>query len=220
MIRSDARAHSTMAVLVEHQQQVATASLLASHSTEAIAEARSFVAELSADKTASASKYPFQQDEVAAIVARRSHRRLRTPQTRPTPQSQLDSGTNGARAEWGTMLTAKYTGMSDHQHSAIAHGVFVPRQGPKLHTKLNADVSAEMRWLAQISGHRSHHLHHDTAEMWRILNQVGYDSNARIPALRRSESEVALAIAHKLRHSKTAKYHATTASAHAAIAAL
>ena len=209
-----------MSVLVEHQQQVATASLLDSHSAEALADARSFMTELSAGKSAPMSKYPFQQDEVAKLVARRSHRRFCRSQTRPTPQRRSESDTEGPRKEWGTMLTAKYTGMSDRQHSAIAHGVFVPRQGPKLHTKLNADVSAELRWLAQVCGHRSHHLHHHTAEMWRILNQVGYDSNARIPALRRSESEVALAIANKLRHSNASQYQAAMASAHAAIAAL
>ena len=49
---------------------------------------------------------------------------------------------------------------------------------------------------------------------------MGYDLNARIPALRRSESEIASAIAHKLRHSNTAQYQAAMASAHAAIAAL
>ena len=156
--RSDARATATMSVLVEHQQQVATASLLDSHSAEAIADARSFMAELSAGKSAPMSKYPFQQDEVAKLVARRSHRRFCTSRTRPTPQRRSESGTEGPRKEWGTMLTAKYTGMSDRQHSAIAHGVFVPWQGPKLHTKLNADVSAEMRWLAKVCGHRSHHL--------------------------------------------------------------
>ena len=218
--RSDARATATMSVLIEHQQQVATASLLTSHSAEAIADARSFVAELSAGKTTASSKYPFQQDEVAKIVARRSHRRFYTPRARPPPQRHSASGAEGPRKEWDTVLTAKYTGTSDHQHSAIAHGVFVPRPGPKVHTKLNADVSAEMRWLAQISGHRSHHLHQHTAEMWRILNQIGYDSNARIPALRRSESEVASAIAHKLRHSNAAQHQAAMTMAHASIAAL
>ena len=218
--RSDARATATMSALIEHQKQVATASLLDSHSAAAIADARSFVTELSAGKSAPMSKYPFQQEEVAKLVARRSHRRFCRSQTLPIPQRRSGSDTEGPRKEWDTMLTAKYTGMSDRQHSAIAHGVFVPRHGPKLHTKLNADVSAEMRWLAQVCGHRSHHLHHHTAEMWRILNQVGYDSNARIPALRRSESEVALAIANKLRHSNASQYQAAMASAHAAIAAL
>ena len=113
--------------------------------------------------------------------------------------------------------------MGYHAHGQVYGDVRSPTQcdwqGPKVHTKLNSDVSAEMRWLAQVSDHRSHHLHHHTAEMWRILNQIGYDSNARIPALRRSESEVASAIAHKFRHSNTAQYQAAMALAHAPIAA-
>ena len=72
----------------------------------------------------SRTAYPFQQDEITEAVRRdaknsaKKSKRQSSHQAHPT-RTQT----------WRHMLTAKYTGMSDAQGSAIAYGAYVPREG-------------------------------------------------------------------------------------------
>ena len=69
------------------------------------------------------------------------------------------------------MLTAKYTGMQDAQGSAIAYGVYIPREGGQHRTHINADISSELGWLAHVSDHSSPHHHNDLG--WEGASGVG-----------------------------------------------
>ena len=98
------------------------------------------------------------------------------------------------------MLTAKYTGMKDAQGSAIAYGVYIPREGGKHRTHINADISSELGWLAQVSDHSSPHHHNDLADMWRALHTQGYGPNSRLPAMVKAPTEVQAAIELRMHH--------------------
>ena len=98
------------------------------------------------------------------------------------------------------MLTAKYTGMKDAQGSAIAYGVNIPREGGEHRTHINSDISSELGWLAQVSGHSSPHHHNDLADMWRALHTQGYDPNSRLPAMVKAPTEVQAAIELRMHH--------------------
>ena len=207
-----ARAHTTCAVLIQHQHHITRASMRSSHTTASLILAQDLINFLSSRKESTQSSYPFQQEEVAYAV-----RRLAKRTTVIAQSTQQNPDAPVTRTVWQAMLVAKYTNLSDAQGSAIAHGVYIPRSvGPKHHTHLNSDTSVELGWLATVYGQPSHHHHRGTSDMWRQLNQESYDPNARIPALRRSEQEVASAI-DSIGKQKGAH---NTAHAHAAIAAL
>ena len=89
---------------------------------------------------------------------------------------------------WQYMLTAKYAGIKDARGSAIAYGVYIPREGGKHRTTINADISTELGWLAHVSDHTSPHHHDDLANMWRALHTQGYDPNSRLPAMVKAPS--------------------------------
>ena len=98
------------------------------------------------------------------------------------------------------MLTAKYIGMKDTQGIAIAHGVYVPREGGKHRTTINAGISTELGWLARVGGHTSPHHHDDLANIWRALHTQGYEPNSRLPAMVKAPSEVQAAVALRMDH--------------------
>ena len=93
---ADARARASMAILLQHQDQIWTAMNPASHSARSIQNASCLVASLANNRDTQHSPYPYQQDEVSAAVYRRSHNarrsraraRARTPVvTSPTPST-------------------------------------------------------------------------------------------------------------------------------------
>ena len=183
-----------MQILLQHQDQVRAAMEPSNHPPTMVEGARALIMQLNRNKQ-SRTAYPFQQDEVTGAVRRmvknsiKKLKRRSSHQTLPTlPQT------------WQLMLTAKYTGMSDAQGSAIAYGVYVPREGGAHRTHINADISSELGWLANVSGHSSPHHHNDLADMWRALHTRGYDPNSRLPAMVRTPTEVRAAVELRMHH--------------------
>ena len=188
------RAALTMQILLQHQDQVRAAMEPSNHSPTMVDGAQALITQLNRHKK-SRTAYPFQQDEITEAVRRdaknsaKKSKRQSSHQAHPT-RTQT----------WRHMLTAKYTGMSDAQGSAIAYGAYVPREGGKHRTHINADISSELGWLAHVSGHPSPHHHDDLADMWRALQTQGYDPNSRLPAMVRAPTEVRAAIELKMHH--------------------
>ena len=110
---------------------------------------------------------------------------------------------------WQYVLTAKHAGIKDAQGSAIAYGVYIPREGEKHRTTINADISTELGWLAHISDHTSPHHYDDLADMWRALHTQGYDPNSRLPAMVKAPSEGQAAVALRMHHCHGKKRPAT-----------
>ena len=155
--------------------------------------------------------YPFQEDEVTAVINRWAQNAVRQSKLptvpRGTQQSKLHVAHRGTPPKhstrvqiWQYMLTAIYTGIKDTQGSAIAYGVYVPREGGKHRTTINADISTELGWLVHVSDHASPHHHSGLAGMWRALQAQGYDPNSRLPAMVRAPSEVQAAMKLRMAH--------------------
>ena len=117
------RAALTMQILLQHQDQVRAAMEPSNHPPTMVDGAQALITQLNRHKK-SRTAYPFQQDEITEAVRRdaknsaKKSKRQSSHQAHPT-RTQT----------WRHMLTAKYTGMSDAQGSAIAYGAYVPREG-------------------------------------------------------------------------------------------
>ena len=228
-VRTDARARASMAILLQHQDQVWTAMNPASHSAQSIRNATSLVESLANNRDTQHSPYPYQQDEVLAAVYRRSHNarrnraraRARNP-TAPSQPSPTSPHTSPAddMGEWSTMLTAKYLGLSDPHGATIANGVHIAHVGRRHRTTTNSDISSELGWLSQVSNQSSPHHNKTLAEVWRALTHQGLDPDARLPAIYKAPSEVSAAIAAYTRHRGADDHNSARAEARAAVAAL
>ena len=185
-----------MAILLQHQGQIGAAMQLSNHPPSKIEGAGALIVHLSRYKR-SRTAYPFQQDEVTAAINRCAKNAVKKKSKRQSSHQEYPTRVQ----TWQYMLTAKYTGMKDAQGSAIAHGVYIPREGGKHRTHINADISSELGWLARVSDHSSppHH-HSDLADMRRALHAQGYDPNSRLPAMVKAPSEVQAAIELRMHH--------------------
>ena len=89
--------------------------------------------------------YPFQQDEVTAVINRWAKNAVEKSKLHTvhhgTQKSKLLAEHHGAPPKY---LTTKYAGIKDTQGSAIAYGVYAPREGGKHRTTINADISTEL----------------------------------------------------------------------------
>ena len=175
-----------MAMLLQHQDQIRTAMQLANHPPSMAEGASALIVNFNRYKR-NGTACPFQQDEVTMVVSRWSKNAVK--------KSKLHTVHHGAppmhptRVQiWQYMLTAKYAGIKDARGSAIAYGVYIPREGGKHRTTINADISTELGWLAHVSDHTSPHHHDDLANMWRALHTQGYDPNSRLPAMVKAPS--------------------------------
>ena len=153
--------------------------------------------------------YPFQQEEVTAVINRWAKNEVKQSKLQAARHgdtqnltSSLSRPLHPTRAQiWQCMLiTTKYIGMKCTQGSAIAHGVYAPREGGKHRTTINADISTELGWLARVGGHTSPHHHDDLANMWRALHTQGYEPNSRLPAMVKAPSKVQAAITLRVSH--------------------
>ena len=117
------RAALTMQILLRHQDQVRAAMEPSNHPPTMVDGAQALIMQLNRHKK-SRTAYPFQQDEVTEAVHRNAKKSVKKSKRRSSHQA------HPTRTQtWQHMLTAKYTGMSDAQGSAIAYGVYAPREG-------------------------------------------------------------------------------------------
>ena len=228
-VQTDARARASMAILLQHQDQVWTAMNPASHSARSIMNATSLVASLANSRGTQHSPYPYQQDEVLAAVYRRSHNarrsRARARARNPAAPSQSSPTSphtppGDGMGEWSTMLTAKYLGLSDPHGATIANGACIAHVGRRHRTTTNSDISSELGWLSQVSNQSSPHHNKTLAEIWRALTHQGLDPDARLPAIYKAPSEVSAAIAAYTRHRGADEHNTARTEACAAVAAL
>ena len=113
-----------MAILLQHQDQIRTAMQLANHPPSMAEGASAPIISLNRYKR-SGTAYPFQQDEVTAAI-----NRCAKNNAVKKSKLQLTHHKHPTRVQtWQHMLTAKYAGIKDAQGSAIAYGVYIPREG-------------------------------------------------------------------------------------------
>jgi len=201
----------------------------ASHSSRSIDTATSFVASLANNRDTQCSPYPYQQDEILAVVRRRSlnaqqnrvraHMRSQVAPPQHSPASQSSPSSDGL-GEWSPMLVAKYLGLSDPHGATIANGVYITHVGRRHRTTMNNDISSELGWLSRVSGQPSPHHNNTLAKVWRALTHQGLDPAARLPAIYKAPSEISAAIRAHARNSGASERASIQAEARAAVAAL
>ena len=197
-----ARASLAMAILLQHQDQVRAAMQRVNYPPSMTERADTLIMKLNQYKRYGTA-HPFQQEDVSTVInrwAKNEVKQSKNQAARRRDTRNLAISTSQLIHSTSTMLTAKYIGTKDAQGSAIAHGVYVPREGGKHRTTINASVSTELGWLARVSGHVSPHHHEDLANMWRALHTQGYEPNSRLLAMVKALSEIQAAIALKMNH--------------------